>query len=296
MNVAGFTFVRNALKFDYPIMEAIQSVLPICDLFVVAVGQSEDETLALIQSIKSDKITIIETVWDDSLREGGRVLAEETNKAFQAIPEGYDWAFYIQGDEVLHEKYLPVVQAAMANALPQKNIDGLLFHYRHFFGSYDYVGNSMRWYPNEIRVVRNNKSIYSYRDAQGFRKGNNEKLNVLSIPAYIYHYGWVKDPRKMQAKQENFHKLWHNDAWMEEHVPNVEAFDYFKNIDSLQKFDQTHPNVMKERIQRVNWSFNYDLSFNRSTLKQKIKTALKKLGWDTSYRNYILKNRLAKRD
>src|SRR5690554_5375940 len=288
MKVAGFTFVRNALKYDYPIVEAIQSILPICDLLVVAVGDSEDETLALIQSIESPKIKIIETVWDDSLREGGKVLAIETDKAFQAIPEEYDWAFYIQGDEVVHEEDLPAIKAAMEAHLEDSEVDGLLFKYRHFFGSYDYIGNSLRWYPHEIRIIRNKKSMYSYRDAQGFRKDNDEKLKVAPIDAYVHHYGWVKDPRVMQTKQENFNKLWHSDEWMDENIAKVEKFDYFQNIDSLEKYKGPHPKVMKNRIEKLNWQFSYDISFNKTPFKQKIKKQLKKIGIDTSYRNYIL--------
>ena len=68
MKVTGFSFIRNGVKFDFPIVEAIKSILPICDEFVVAVGKSEDDTLGLIQSIGSPKIKIIETVWDESLR------------------------------------------------------------------------------------------------------------------------------------------------------------------------------------------------------------------------------------
>lgn len=289
MKVAGFTFVRNAIKYDYPIVEAIESILPICDILIVAVGNSEDETLSLIQSIPSDKVKIIETVWDDSLREGGRVLAVETDKAFHAIPDDYDWAFYIQGDEVVHEDDLPSIKKAMEDNLNREEIDGLLFKYRHFFGSYDYVGSSLRWYPHEIRVVRNSKNIYSFRDAQGFRKNNDEKLNVVSIPAHIHHYGWVKDPRTMQEKQESFHKMWHNDEWMEKNIPKVEEFDYFKNIDSLEVFKGTHPKVMKEKIKRSNWKFDYDISFNKLSFKQKMKIFLKKIGIDTTYRNYVLK-------
>ena len=45
MKVTGFSFVRNAIKFDYPVFEAITSILPLCDEFVVAVGKSEDDTL-----------------------------------------------------------------------------------------------------------------------------------------------------------------------------------------------------------------------------------------------------------
>ena len=103
MRVAGFTFIKNAILYDYPIYESISSILPLCDELVVAVGKSDDATLDLIKSINSPKIQIIETIWDESQREGGRVLALETDKAFQAISDQADWCFYIQGDEVIHE-------------------------------------------------------------------------------------------------------------------------------------------------------------------------------------------------
>jgi len=184
MKVSGFSFIRNAVEFDYPIVEAIQSVLPICDEFVVALGLCEDGTLELLQSISSPKLKIIHTTWDEGLREGGRVLAEETNKAFRAIQKESDWCFYIQGDEVLHEKYHDTVKKAMEENLHDRKIDGLLFKYLHFYGSYDYVGTSSRWYRHEIRVVRNNPSIYSFRDAQGFRMGNNKMLEFSKTMAF----------------------------------------------------------------------------------------------------------------
>src|ERR1700742_1004044 len=107
MKVAGFTFIRNAIKNDYPVVEAITSILPVCDEFIVALGNSEDETEQLIRNIGSAKIKIIHTVWDESLREGGKVLAAETDKALDAVSPDIDWCFYIQGDEVMHEQYLP---------------------------------------------------------------------------------------------------------------------------------------------------------------------------------------------
>ena len=191
MKVSGFTFVRNAIKYDYPVVEAILSILPICDEVVVAVGNSDDDTLSLIKSIVSDKIKIIETIWDDSLREGGRVLAVETDKAFAAIAKDADWAFYIQGDEIIHEKYHPAIRKAMQENLLNKKIDGLLFNYEHFYGSYDYVGESYRWYRREIRIIRNNPDIFSYRDAQGFRKKPNDKLMVKLI---LYNNPLFKTP------------------------------------------------------------------------------------------------------
>lgn len=287
MKVSGFTFIRNAIKYDYPIVEAIQSILPLCDEVVVAVGNSEDDTLALIQNI-DPKIRVIETVWDDNLREGGRTLALETDKAYAAVSEDSDWAFYIQGDEVLHEQYLPAIREAMLTYKDDQKVDGLLFNYKHFYGSYDYIGTSISWYPDEIRIVRKRKDIFSYRDAQGFRKGDDEKLNVKRIPAWMYHYGWVKPPEKMQLKQESFHKMWHDDAWMKENVKTVKEFDYLEKIDALARFEESHPNVMKDRIAKKNWKFEYDISFNRIKPKDKFKRLMRKyLGVDIRYKNFI---------
>jgi len=288
MKVCGFSFIKNAIKYDYPIVEAIVSVLPICDKFIVAVGKSEDATLNLINDISPDKIEIIETVWDDSIREGGKVLAEETNKAFQAIPDDFDWCFYIQGDEAVHEKYLPIIRNAMQDNLDNRVVDGLLFKYLHFYGSYDYVGESFRWYRNEIRIIRNNKKIYSFRDAQGFRKDNNKMLHVKQIDAYIYHYGWVKDPRAMQMKQKDFNKLWHDDEWIEKNIAETEEFNY-SEIDVLRRFNGTHPAVMTNRIKRKNWKFDYDLSFNKPKTKDKVKKFLEIFGFSFGqYKNYKL--------
>lgn len=288
MKVTGFTFIRNAIKLDYPIVEAIQSILPICNDFVVAVGNSEDETLDLIQSVDPNKIKIVQTKWDDNLRENGAVLAIETNKAFQSIDSESDWAFYIQGDEVIHEKYLQTIQSAMIHYKNQVEIDGLLFNYLHFYGSYDYVGASSNWYREEIRVIKNKKEIYSYKDAQGFRKGNNEKLNVAKIPAFVFHYGWVKEPKAMQQKQESFHRLWHDDKWLDQHILKSEVFEYEEHVSQLNIFKETHPKVMFERIQRKNWKFDYDISLNKRSLKDLIKDFLLIIGINASYQNYRL--------
>ncbi|TAN17328.1 MAG: glycosyltransferase family 2 protein [Chitinophagaceae bacterium] len=288
MKVTGFTFVRNAVKYDYPVVEAIRSVLPLCDDFVVAVGNSEDGTLEMIRQIDPEKIKIINTVWDDSLREGGKVLAAETDKAFQAIDADSDWCFYIQGDEVVHERDLDTIRRAMLQWKEDPSVDGLLFNYLHFYGSYDYIRDSNRWYKKEIRVIRNNKHIYSYRDAQGFRKEDNQKLHVKAVDAYIYHYGCVKNPRQMKLKVENSARLYHDNDWIEKNISKGEEFD-FGETDSFKRFTDTHPQVMWKRIAEKNWDFNYKESQNRSSWKDRFKDFLKDyLHMDLYYRNYIV--------
>jgi hypothetical protein len=288
MKVAGFTFIRNAVKNDYPVVEAITSILPICDEFVVALGNSEDNTEELIKSINSPKVKVIHTVWDESLREGGTVFAAETDKAFAAISPDADWAFYIQGDEAVHEKYLPLIRQEMQENLTDARVEGLLFKYIHFYGSYDYYAHSRRWYRREVRVLRNNKNVHSYRDAQGFRWAGR-KLNVKLIDAYIYHYGWVKPPNGLGNKVRNFNQFYHDDSWMAENMPQTFEFD-FKNADRLLPFTDTHPEVMQRRIRVQNWRLEVDavaiqkkLSLRRRIL-QKIEDWT---GWRVSeYRNY----------
>lgn len=289
MKIVGFTIIRNAVSLDYPVVEAIQSILPLCEEVIVAVGKSQDNTRELVQNIDPLKIRIVDTVWDDSQREGGRVLALETDKAFAAIPADADWCFYIQADEVLHEVYHENVREAMRKYLNDPHVEGLLFPYKHFFGSYDYIGTSWNWYRREIRVVRRKMDIFSYRDAQGFRKKPNDKLYVKLIDAEIYHYGWVREPRAMRRKQEAFSHLYHDDAWIEEHVPKAEEFDY-SNIDSLERFAGTHPRVMADRIRRLNWKFDHDLSKNRLAIRERLKRFVSQLvGYRVGeYRNYKL--------
>ena len=276
MKVTGFSFIKNAIKFQYPIEEAIQSILPLCDEVVVAVGASEDGTRDLVASLHPTKIRIIDTNWDDSLKEGGRVLAAETDKAFQAVGMDADWCFYIQGDEVVHEDGYEEIRKAMHSWKDHKEVDGLLFKYLHFYGSYDYVGISSNWYRREIRIIRNDKRIYSYRDAQGFRKGNNEKLRVKPLDAYIHHYGWVREPKAMYQKQYDFSKHWSGESWEPQKVYDV-SFDYARQTEALEKFTGTHPRLMQPRIDRVNWKFEFDISHNRLKPKEKFKNFVERL-------------------
>jgi hypothetical protein len=290
MKVAGFTFIRNAVKNDYPVVEAITSVLPLCDEFVIALGNSDDDTEALIRGIHSDKIRIVPTVWDETRREGGAVFADETDKAFKAISPDADWAFYIQGDEVVHEQYLPTIRREMELNLNDEAIEGLLFKYVHFYGSYDYYAHSRRWYRREIRILRNNPHIHAYRDAQGFRL-SGRKIQVKLIDACIYHYGWVKPPKGLENKVRNFNQFYHDDEWLNQNLPETYAFD-FKNADRLLPFKGTHPAVMQRRIKAQNWKLEVNpeqirkqMSFRRRLL-QKIEDWT---GWRISeYRNYKL--------
>ena len=265
MKISGFTIIKNAVLNDYPIVEAITSILPVVDEMIVLIGDSEDETETLIKSIPSNKIKIFHSVWDRSINKGGKILAVETDKAFALINTESDWAFYIQADEVLHEKYYAEIIKTAQLYKDDKRVDGLVFNYLHFYGTYNYVGDSRKWYNKEVRIIRNDKTISAYRDAQGFRS-DGQKLNVKPVNAFIYHYGWVKNPKTMQQKIKNSVSFWQENK---EALPILESKDFFDytQFDSLQKFTGTHPQPMLERIAKQNW--NIDLNIKQKKFKLK---------------------------
>lgn len=287
MFVSGFTFVRNAVKYDYPVVESIRSLLPLVDELIVCLGNSDDDTEALLKSIVDPKIKIIPSVWDDQLREGGRVLAVETDKAYQAVSPNADWCIYLQADEVLHEDDYTSIRASMQQYLNDKRTEGLLFDYVHFYGSYTYYGNSRRWYRREIRIVRHDPGVHSFRDAQGFRL-NNRMLNVRRIPARVFHYGWVKNPNHQREKQQNFHKMWHSDEKVKTMVKDL-PFDY-SQIDALEIYKGTHPAVMEDRIRKMDWEFQFDTGKRKMKLKDSLLFYIEKYTGKRlfEYRNYRL--------
>lgn len=286
MKIVGFTFVRNGVIFDYPFLESIQSLLPLCDELIIAVGQSDDNTLEQIKSLQSSKIRIIETVWDNALRKSGTILSQQTNLALDQVAG--DWAIYLQADEVLHEKDYPIIRNAMDIYRNKTEVEGLLFHYKHFYGSYEYIGDSRRWYRREIRIVRPINNVRSWGDAQGFRI-DDRKIRVKLIDSTIYHYGWVKPPDIQQLKQKYFNKLWHSDEWVDYHVGKAAEYDY--NLGGkLKPFEGTHPSVMKKRVQTQNWNFRYEQNKVKQPLKEKLLDSVeKKCGWRMGeYKNYII--------
>lgn len=284
--ISGFTFVRNGIRLDYPFRESILSMLPLVDELIVAVGNSEDGTRRAIEQLNSFKIKIIDSVWDDSLREGGRVLAVETNKAMASITPKATWAIYLQADEVIHEQDYEAIRLAMHQYKDDPLVEGFLFNYIHFYGSYLYYGDSRKWYRREIRILRNDPAVTSWKDAQGFRKNGN-KLKVKKVPASIFHYGWVKPPEKQQLKQRAFHRLWHDDSWLNKNVGEAKAFDY-SQIDSIALYQGSHPEVMKQRIEQMNWSVSIDPGKKKLSLKNRFLMEVEKVtGWRVGeYRNY----------
>lgn len=209
MKVSCYTFIRNGSLLGYPFIESICSALPLCDEFIVAVGDSEDDTLARIQAIDSDKIIIIQTQWNEKMQSRGFVYAQQ--KMIAQYNCTGDWAFYLEGDEVLHEEDIPKIRKSMQDHLDNHEVEALAFDYYHFFGSPNWIATSPAWYRQECRIIRN--TIRSWApDGLYFivmdknKHGRYPKAAIIGAP--IYHYGHVRSIASMREKNLRVGKYW----------------------------------------------------------------------------------------
>lgn len=252
MKVSGFSICRNAVKFDYPIVEAIRSALPVVDEFVVNVGQSNDGTVELIRSIGSEKVRIVESEWDDSMKKDGLLFSHETNKALARCSG--DWALYLQADEVLHEQdYEPLVRN-FRDHVSNPSVLGFTFRYLHFYG--DYRSCNPWFYHRAVRAIRNDGQVESCGDAVGFwlkaDQGYLQSVHrerVRPSGATMYHYGWVKPSRVLLEKFRYQVARHHGDQPGKEQAALLakDAYD-FDEYDIMKTFSGTHPAVMTERV------------------------------------------------
>jgi glycosyltransferase involved in cell wall biosynthesis len=254
MKISGFTICRNAVKYDFPIVEVIRSALPLVDEFVVNVGQSDDGTLELIRSIGSEKVRIVESVWDDRMQKDGLLFSRETNVALARCTG--DWALYLQADEVLHEAEHGTVRSALREHVDNPAVLGFTFRYLHFYG--DYRSCNPWFYHRAVRIIRNDGQVESYGDAVGFCLKADQgylqsvhKDRVKPSGATIYHYGWVKPPRVLLEKFRYQIARHHGDQPGAEQARMLakDAYD-FEEYDIMKNFYGRHPAVMQERIDR----------------------------------------------
>jgi hypothetical protein len=295
MKISGFSFARNADKLGYPVEESVRSVLPVCDEFVIAVGagDSGDRTRDIVAAIGSPKIRIIDTVWADRDTLKGAIYSQQTNIALAQCTG--DWCFYIQADEVLHERYLDIVRTRCEQLLGEPRVEGLLFGYKHFWGDYGHFQDSHGWYPYEIRIVRNAIGAQSFGDAQSFRR-NGKKLSVALANAEMFHYGYVRHPRLMQCRNAEIESTYRGATAAEKLFENKPEYFDFGPMDNLAVYRETHPRVLEKRIGEMDWQemlHNKGKSRGpRQSLKHRMLTWIEKTFFGGKhiggYKNYVL--------
>ena len=264
MRIEGFSFLRNAWKLHYPADASVRSALPLVDRFVIALGDSDDDdrTEAMLEKLASDRLEPFRSTWDPEQFPANTVYAHQADLA-RSKCEG-DWLLFLQGDEVLHEEDLPLIEEACRAYRDDPKVEGLLFRYLHFWGDHRHVHFAHNWYPREVRIIKNDPAIRPWGDAQSFkffehyrgdpsdyrsRKGVRD-LRVASIGARIFHYGGMRPPEVMSLKKASS-DLHYNGAGR---GPKKELapFDHGP-LNYLERFEGSHPQVMKPYIDAIDW-------------------------------------------
>jgi hypothetical protein len=240
--LSGFTLVRNAVKLDFPIVPAIQSVLEVCDEVVVNVGKSEDETRDLVASVKDPRVRILDTEWDFTKK--NIMLSIETQRAMDACRGS--WGIYIQADEVLHERGAHILKEKVAEWDGDQRVEGLLVKYLHFYGGFDQIATSRRWYRREVRCIRLGKNIRPYQGAQGFRVGPDyRKIQARVTDAEMFHYGWARPAKAIKEKLEISKTIY---PWGGNRFDKEQQRGFLEWIPLLKPFTGNHPAAAREWI------------------------------------------------
>ncbi|MBL7717031.1 MAG: hypothetical protein JNL01_16320 [Bdellovibrionales bacterium] len=303
MKISGFTLVRNGIQFDYPFRESILSLLPLVDELIVNVGVSDDETLKAVQELQrsapgGSKIQIFESHWpmnDPEKKKGGLILSEQTNLSLDRCTG--DWCVYLQADEVFHESDLPGLRQALEEADAKPGVDGILFRYLHFYGSFDVVQETRSAYRREVRAIRRASRARSVGDAQSFRLPDGSKLGALLSKARVFHYGWVRTPEAMKEKTYFMDRLYHGDYSEKDGVPHTGTNYVYKKFWGLRPYRGDHPDVMKSRISSKGWKWDLQASpmtFHWKDIKKVILDGIERLtGYRLfEYRSYRLLGRV----
>lgn len=277
MKVSGFTFLRNGQKLGYPFVESIRSVLPIVDEFVVALGPCEDDTEKMLRSIGDSKIRIIPTQWNERIRSDysfkGFVYGQQ--KSIALFNCTGDWAFYLEGDEVVHEKDLPKIRGAMERYLDDERVEALAFDYLHFYGNANTYAWSPRWYRAEVRILRNTIPAWGPKGLffvvmESQKKGRYPR--AAHTGATIYHYGWVRSEAEMTAKFSDVHNRWRGKQSRPIQYNQIDPA-------TLRRFDGTHPQAMRNWLTPAEGLFQADANYRITGRDKKHRLMLKLEKW-----------------
>jgi hypothetical protein len=304
IKVSGFTIIRNGTEFDYPYIESLRSILPVVDELIINVGIGTDNTLMRIKNFAEregeGKVKFFMSRWpldDPEKKKSGLILSEQTNLALDRC-QG-EWAIYLQADEVLHEADQEILKSKLEQYRTNPEVEGLLFDYVHFYGSFDVVQETRSAYRREVRAIKKSSGARSVGDAQSFRKSDGSKLKVARSGARVFHYGWVRKPEAMKEKTFFMDQLYHGDPSQTNvatRTPHTGSNYAYKRFWGLKQFTGVHPRYMTNRIKAKGWHWD----FSQSPLQWRLGD-LKKVVLDTferltgirlfEYRSYRLLNK-----
>jgi len=284
MKVSAFTFIKNGQLLGYPFIQSIKSILPIVDEFIINVGLGDDKTLDEVKKIYDPKIRIIQSHWNDNMKDRGFVYGQQ--KMIAQYNCTGDWAFYIEGDEIYHENDLDKIYISMKENLNNSEVEALVFDFYHFYGNGNSYLDSPGWYRTEARIIKN--SLRSYAPDGLFwlvldsnKNGRYPKAKHTGVNCF--HYGWVRSEHQMNLKSEKVQKYWGG---------NAKKIDYSKMDQTIiSEFKGTHPQIIQDWLPNDIELFKTDPSYKLTKKQKKHRVMIffeKLLGLELSKKHFKL--------
>jgi len=291
MRVSCFSIIRDGVRLGYPFEESIRSALPLCDEFVVAVGESDDGTRGRLQAMREPKLKIIDTRWNERVRTHGYVVAQQ--KMIAQYNCTGDWAFYLECDEILHEDDVERVRSAMQHYLADEEVEVLVFDYLHFYGDPRHLNVSPAAYRKAARIVRNDLRTFApdglywaviknktWHGSRNKRRARYPRAAALNIP--LYHYGNCREASRLKAKAEVGNQYWDKPAF------DSSYGEIYR--DAVAPFTGRHPAIMRTWIRtQANQSFEFNPDYRPGGREKKhrlVRTLERRFGWDFSKRHF----------
>ena len=170
VKISGIQPISNGVSLGYPFIEAILSVLPIVDEFLINDGGSSDETafyLKKLQKTFPDKIKLFNKPFYPS--EHWETIDDCVE--FLISQAKGDWIFEVQGDEIWHEKDLLKLKKTIQKA-DQSNYNSIR-SVCYFGAGFDIQANTYK-YMN-VRIVRKIKGLKSFWGGDDFQTADNRQ-------------------------------------------------------------------------------------------------------------------------
>ena len=268
MKISAFTFIKNGQILGYPFLHSINSILPLVDEFIINVGESEDDTLKLVKSLNNSKIRVIQSKWNEKMHDRGYVYGQQ--KMIAQFNCTGDWVFYIECDEVYHEKDLSVIKKSMKIHLHDEKVEALVVSFHHFYGNANSFLDSPGWYRSEARIIKNTIRTYApdglfWLVLDKNRKGRYPKAKHIGVSCY--HYGWGRSEEEMNLKSKKVQKYWGN---------KHQKIDYSQMDHSIIKeFKGTHPKVIQGWLPKNTDLYKVDPHYKLSRKQKKHRIMIK---------------------
>jgi len=243
-------------KYDYPLYEAVHSLLPVVDRYFICECYSNDGTYAEVMKWAGGepKIVLKRHPWGDHYT----IQQEIANCLLRLVGNG-DWCFKLDADEVIHEDSWELFRA-LPGILQEQGKVGARFHYTHFVGNYDTEFDFM--YRRVRRFMQHGHGWTWDGDACQLTTtglGNGEMdAQFADVDVEIYHYGKVHAPGVALHKEQDFQALYTDIgfpdprlAQMREAIGEMDYYYLFEEAikrGEFREFTGTHPAIMAGRI------------------------------------------------